>query len=125
MLSKATATLPAVDTKRAIGFYVEKLGLQVTYEDEYGQALIALPDGSEFTLYQRAATVADQTVLSFTTNDIEADVERMRGRGVVFEEYTMPESGLVTVNGIASLGPTKAAWFKDTEGNIVSVLQLG
>ncbi len=123
MLSKATATLPTEDTKRAIGFYVQKLGLQVTYEDEYGQALIALPDGSEFTLYQRTPTVADQTVLSFNTDDIEADVEELRTRGVVFEEYTMP--GLVTVNGIASLGPNKAAWFKDTEGNILSILQLG
>lgn len=125
MLSKATATLPVVDLQRAIEFYVVKLGLEVTYQDEYGQALIALPDGSVFSLYQRGPTVADQTVMSFNSDDIQADVASMRGKGVVFENYSMPEAGLVTVDGVASLGPNKAAWFKDTEGNTLSLLQMG
>jgi catechol 2,3-dioxygenase-like lactoylglutathione lyase family enzyme len=124
MLSKATATLPVVDVKRAIGFYTGKLGFEVTYEDEFGQAVIALADGSVFSLYQRGPTVADQTVLSLNSDDILADVASLRAKGVVFEDYTMPEVGLVTVDGIASLGPNKAAWFKDTEGNILSLIQI-
>ena len=125
MLSKATATLPVVDIDRAIEFYVEKVGLRVTYRDDFGQALIALPDESVFSLYQRAPALADHTVVSFTTDDIQADVAALRGRGVVFEEYSAPEAGLVTVDGVATLGPNKAAWFKDSEGNILSLLQIG
>ncbi|MGH2654353.1 MAG: VOC family protein [Actinomycetota bacterium] len=45
----------------------------------------------------------------------------LRAKGVTFEEYDMP--GLKTVNGIAELGGEKGAWFKDPEGNILSVSQ--
>jgi hypothetical protein len=54
-------------------------------------------------------------------NDVEAAVAALRGKGVTFEEYDMP--GLKTVNGIAELGGFKGAWFKDLEGNILSVVQ--
>jgi hypothetical protein len=43
------------------------------------------------------------------------------GRAISFEEYDLP--GLKTVNGIAELGGIKGAWFKDPEGNILSVVQ--
>lgn len=125
MLSKATATLPVTDLQRALEFYVEKVGLTVTYQDEFGQALIELPDGSTFSLYRRGPTNADQTVVSFNTDDISADVSSLRSAGVVFEEYSMPEAGLVTVDGVATLGPNRAAWFKDTEGNTLSLIQIG
>ena len=41
--------------------------------------------------------------------------------GVTFEAYDLP--GLQTVNGIATMGDTKGAWFKDTEGNIMALIQ--
>jgi hypothetical protein len=41
---------------------------------------------------------------------------------VTFEEYDLP--GLKTVNGIAELGGMRGAWFKDPEGNILSVVEL-
>jgi len=44
-----------------------------------------------------------------------------QAKGVVFEEYDMP--GLKTVNSIATAGGNKAAWFKDTEGNILAIIQ--
>jgi hypothetical protein len=49
-------------------------------------------------------------------------VADLRGKGVTFEEYDLP--GVKTVNGIAELGGTRGAWFKDPEGNILSVVQL-
>ncbi len=61
---------------------------------------------------------------------IEATVERLRVRGVVFEEYDFP--GLRTVNGIAEVAGNypskggvgeKAAWFRDSEGNLFGIGQ--
>jgi hypothetical protein len=55
-------------------------------------------------------------------SDTEEEVNALRGKGVVFEEYDMPE--IKTQNGIATHGPHKAAWFKDSEGNILCIHQL-
>ncbi len=54
--------------------------------------------------------------------DIEATVTELRSRGVTLEEYDMP--GLKTENGIAQVGPEKAAFFKDPDGNILSVVEM-
>jgi hypothetical protein len=61
--------------------------------------------------------------MGWATDDIEGLVGALQARGVVFEEYDMP--GLKTVNGIATTGPNRAAWFKDSEGNILGIVQLG
>jgi hypothetical protein len=53
--------------------------------------------------------------------NVEAEVAELRRRGVVFEEYDMP--GMKTVNGIFTGGGSKAAWFKDSEGNIMAIIQ--
>jgi hypothetical protein len=55
-------------------------------------------------------------------DDIEAEVAGLRARGVVFEEYNLP--GLKTVDGIANTNAGRAAWFKDSEGNILGLIQL-
>jgi hypothetical protein len=52
----------------------------------------------------------------------EAAVADLRSKGVPFEDYDLP--GLKTVNGIAERGGVRGAWFKDPEGNILSVVQL-
>jgi hypothetical protein len=54
-------------------------------------------------------------------DDIESEVADLRGRGVVFEEYTSPP--LQTVNGIATVGAVKAAWFRDSEGNMLGLVE--
>jgi len=54
--------------------------------------------------------------------DLEAEVAQLRGRGVVFEEYDSP--GLRTVDGVASTPAGKAAWFKDSEGNVLTLTQV-
>jgi hypothetical protein len=54
--------------------------------------------------------------------DVEAAVADLRAKGVTFEEYDMP--GLKTVDGIAGLGEERVAWFKDPEGNILSLAQI-
>ena len=54
--------------------------------------------------------------------DVRAAVAELRSRGIVFEDYDFP--GLKTVDGIADVGGASAAWFKDTEGNIIGVVQV-
>ena len=68
-------------------------------------------------------TPATFTVLNFVVEDVEKTVDELTGKGVVFEQYDQPhlktdEKGISWGNG----GPT-IAWFKDTAGNILSVLQ--
>jgi catechol 2,3-dioxygenase-like lactoylglutathione lyase family enzyme len=78
---------------------------------------------SYFSLYPTEfAGTAQHTLGAFMVQDVEATVAELRGKGVTFEEYDLP--GLKTVNGIAELGGTRGAWFKDPEGNILSVVQL-
>ena len=79
-------------------------------------------------IYQRGPTKADHTVVSFGVKDVESEVKELRGKGIKFEEYDIPEMSLKTVNGIATWSgeewQTKSAWFKDPEGNILGVTQM-
>ena len=124
MLNKAmvTPTLPAVNLKRARKFYEEKLGLKVTMEDPSPGIMLQCGKGTMMYVYQRAATKADHTVASFAVDNIDAEVKDLKGKGIKFEEYDMP--GIKTVDSVATFGGMKSAWFKDTEGNILSVAQL-
>ena len=96
------------------------LGAQVVTEDLGG--ILYLSGDSYFSLYPTEfAGTAQHTLGAFMVADVEAAVAELRGKGVRFEEYDLP--GLKTVNGIAELGGTRGAWFKDPEGNILSVVQ--
>lgn len=119
----ATATLPAVDIKRARKFYEEKLGLKVVQEDPAQGLMIQCGKNTNIYLYQRGATKADHTVVSFEVDDIETEVNELKRKGVKFEEYDIPDMGIKTVNGIATMNGEKMAWFKDTEGNILALGQ--
>ena len=117
--NRAYATLPAANMDRAKAWYRDKLGLTPSREDP-GGALFSLGANSIFLLYPSSfAGTAQSTAMEFNCEDVRAEVTVLRARGVVFEEYDMP--GLKTDNGIAQLGPTLAAWFKDSEGNILAL----
>lgn len=116
------ATLSAVDIKRAKKFYPDVLGLKLISEDAQG-IMFGAGKGTRLFLYERGPTRVDHTVASFDVSNIEAHVKEMRAKGVKFEEYDVPEMGIKTINGIAATGKTKSAWFKDTEGNILSLDQ--
>jgi catechol 2,3-dioxygenase-like lactoylglutathione lyase family enzyme len=127
--SKVAARIPAQDLQRAKAFYAEKLGLEPS-EERPGGLLYRCGDG-EFALFESAgAASGDHTQMAWEVEDIEATVERLRARGVVFEEYDLP--GLRTVNGIAEVAGNypskggvgdKAAWFRDSEGNLLGIGQ--
>jgi catechol 2,3-dioxygenase-like lactoylglutathione lyase family enzyme len=119
---RSHTTLPAADLDRAKKFYSEKLGLAPATESE-GGIFYELAGGTRFILYPTPDPKrGGHTQIGFTTNDIEAEVAELRSRGVVFEEYDFP--GLRTENGIAQTGTARAAWFKDSEGNTIGIVQL-
>ncbi len=118
------ATLPVVDLERARKFYEGKLGLKVIRTDPSPGAVLQAGEGTTLYIYQRAATKADHTAASFTVKDVEAEVNELKVKGVVFEEIEIPSMGIKTVDGIATMGDMKGAWFKDTEGNILAVTNM-
>ncbi len=119
---RSHTTLPAMDLERAKAFYAEKLGLTPISEAP-GATLYRTAGGTDFSLYPTPnPNRGGHTQMGFATSDIEAEVAALRARGVVFEEYDFP--GLKTEGGIATTGDVRAAWFKDSEGNIVGVIQL-
>ena len=61
----------------------------------------------------------------WTVDDVEREVKELKSRGVVFEHYEGDDIPGMTMKGdIAEGGGTRAAWFKDTEGNIMALIQM-
>ena len=115
-------TIPAADVDRAVRWYEEKLGWKPTRRSSNGVSY-GTPDDTRFVIYPSPnAGKAPQTVMGFRTSDIDGDVRALKVRGVVFEAYDFP--GLKTVDSIATTGDVKAAWFRDSEGNILGIVQL-
>ena len=114
----AATTLPAEDLKRARAFYEEKLGLETEARENMPEGIfVHAGKGTTLFLYQRGRATAENTAVVFEVDDLEATVSELRAHGVEFEDYDFPE--LKTVNGIAARDVDKAAWFKDSEGNIL------
>ena len=119
--SRVYAALPAVDFERAKNFYKEKVGLSPS-EERPGGAFYDLGENSRFLLFPSAGKASgDHTQVSFLVSDIEAEVKDLKAKGIEFQEYDMPE--LKTENSIAQIGPSRAAWFLDSEGNVVALFQ--
>jgi catechol 2,3-dioxygenase-like lactoylglutathione lyase family enzyme len=115
-----------VDLERAKRFYGGTLGLKMLEETEAGDVVYQAGAGTMLGTYSRAApTKADHTAAGFMVDDIERVMTALKSKGVSFEDYDLPEMGLKTVNGVATLGKDRAAWFRDPEGNILSLVQRG
>ncbi len=111
--------IPAKDVARARKFYEEVLGFTpktvsaagVIYEFSQGTACFLYPTPNAGT------SKASQAF--WQVEDIEQEVNELVARGVTLERYDMPG---MDEKGIATAGGAKAAWFKDTEGNILAVV---
>ncbi|MEA2697074.1 MAG: hypothetical protein QOI66_1345 [Myxococcales bacterium] len=117
------AYVPVLDMDRARKFYQEKLGLNPKEEYAGGNGYVyECGLGSSFFMYKSGGAGTSKASQAFwAVEDLEAEMAALRARGLKFEEYDMP--GLKTVNGVASGGGAKTAWFKDSEGNIMALSQ--
>jgi len=115
------AYLPARDVGRARKFYEQKLGFKPK-EEVAGGVVYQFGGGTACFLYPTPnAGTSKASQVFWKVEDVEREVAELKGKGVKFEEYDMP--GLKTKDGIATGGGAKTAWFKDTEGNILAVVQ--
>jgi catechol 2,3-dioxygenase-like lactoylglutathione lyase family enzyme len=114
--------LPATDLERAKRFYADKLGL--TPESEGPDGLFyRCGGGTRFLVFPSRGTASGtHTQMTWNTTAIEAAVAELKARGVVFEDYDTPE--VKTINSVATLGQSKGAWFKDSEGNMLALGQF-
>ena len=112
--------IPAKDVARARRFYEEKLGFKPKQELA-GGVVYEFGKGTACFLYPTPNAGTSQASQAFwQVEDIEREVGELKTRGVKFEMYMMPE---MDENGISTAGGAKAAWFKDTEGNIMALVQ--
>ena len=123
MLQKSPmyAYIPAQDVTRARRFYEQTLGLRPGPE---------LAGGVTYEFADHTACFLDPTPNAGTSKasqafwqvqDIEREVAELKARGVKFEDYDM--EGEKSPSGVVTAGGAKAAWFKDTEGNILAIVQ--
>jgi predicted enzyme related to lactoylglutathione lyase len=116
------AYIPVKDVARARRFYEQKVGLKPKQE---------VADGVVYEFAERTACFLYPTSNAGTSRasqaywqvgDIEREVAELKARGVEFEDYDVP-NGEKSASGVVTAGGAKAAWFKDSEGNIMAIIQ--
>lgn len=118
---EAAATIAVKDLAVAKDFYEAKLGLK-RVGTEGNEAVVYRSGVSKVVVYRseyagtNRATAANWMV----GKDLEREVETLKGRGVRFEHYDMP--GLTLQGDVHVAGDMKVAWFKDPDGNILSLV---
>jgi predicted enzyme related to lactoylglutathione lyase len=121
MLKELHPVLPAADLKRAQAFYHDALELDPAEMHE-GILMYRLDSGAAFEIYETEnAGTAKNTQMCWSTDNLDAEMTRLRGHGVVFEDFEIP--GMKTVNGVATNEEGRTAWFRDSEGNFICITQ--
>ena len=115
------ATIPATDLDRARRFYETTLGFSPQRVMDAG-IIYRFGKGTGAFLFPSAVAGAGHTVGTWFVDDLKAAVRELRALGIEFEEYDYPD--LKTTDAIADLGDELAAWFKDSEGNVLAVSHL-
>jgi catechol 2,3-dioxygenase-like lactoylglutathione lyase family enzyme len=115
---KLVGFVPTKNAQAARAFYENKLGFRFVSDDPYalvvraGETMIRVAKGQEFI-------PAPYTVMGWEVDDIEAVVRWLQGRGVVFEKYPWVQNRELGIWTTPS--GDKVAWFKDPDGNVLSV----
>ena len=114
------AYIPAKDLDRARKFYEGTLGFTPKLETN-GGVVYECAGGTQAFLYPTPNAGTSKASQAFwQVADIERDVADLKKRGVTMEQYGMPGQN---ADGIMNAGGAKSAWFKDTEGNIMALIQ--
>jgi catechol 2,3-dioxygenase-like lactoylglutathione lyase family enzyme len=125
MLGKADATpmLAVKDLNRAKQFYTDTLGLKPTGEENSEVFMLKSGDTTVSVYRSEFAGTNRATALTFDVDDIKAEVSELKDKGVSFEHYDL--DGLKQEGDIYTAEGMKTAWFKDPDGNILSMLEEG
>ena len=116
------AYIPAKDIARARRFYEQKVGFKPSKELN-GGVVYEFGEHTACFLYPTPNAGTSQASQAFwEVDDIEREVAELRSRGVEFEEYDVP-GGRKSPSGVVTAGGAKAAWFKDSEGNIMALIE--
>jgi catechol 2,3-dioxygenase-like lactoylglutathione lyase family enzyme len=119
--TKAFSTFSVDDVPRAKEFYGQTLGLRVTEQD--GLLTLHVVGNRDIVVYPKGDhTPASFTILNFPVDDVEATVDALTERGVVFERYEGSDNE-TDEKGIFRGGGPLIAWFKDPAGNVLSVIE--
>ena len=124
MLSRlpVCATLPFEGLKAAKDFYAKKVGLRLAAGSvRMGWLEFAAGKGTVLEVFESDSKKSKDTAATFHVKDLAKEMAALAKRGVTFEEYDLP--GIRTVDGVATMGRTRAAWFKDPGGNVIALVQ--
>ena len=125
MLGKADATpmIAVKDLDRARTFYEDTLGLEA--KDEMGDEVLTMKSGDTLINVYRSefAGTNKATALTFQVDDLDKEVRELKEKGIFFEHYDLP--GLRQQGDVYVAEGFKTAWFKDPDGNILSLAEGG
>ena len=115
----AVATVAVKNLESARKFYEQTLGLTKIMENE---EVLAFKSGSStlFVYRSQFAGTNKATAVTWVTDEVEGIVNTLKGRGVSFEHYDLPN--MSRQGDLHVAGTMKAAWFKDPDGNIFSLV---
>lgn len=116
--SRVFATVAVSDIEKGKEFYGDKLGLKQADENP-GGVTYESGGGKIFVYASPTAGKGEATCAAWEVDDIQAVVEDLKSKGISFEHYDFP--GGTLVGDVHVMGGMKAAWFKDPDGNILSV----
>jgi catechol 2,3-dioxygenase-like lactoylglutathione lyase family enzyme len=119
--SKIIGVIPTLDSKRAREFYEGKLGFRFVSDDQFALVMMAGDTMLRISKVPKGFVPAGFTILGWEAKDIEAMARWLQGRGVAFEKYPFvqdQELGIWTAPG-----GDRVAWFKDPDGNVLSISQ--
>ena len=116
----AVATVAVKDLKAAKKFYGDTLGLKPTPVPE--PEVLNYKSGNSTVLVYKSQFAGSNKATSVTwiVDDVEGTVKDLKAKGVAFEHYDFP--GMTRKGDVHIAGKSKAAWFKDPDGNILAVV---
>lgn len=117
----ATPTIAVKDIERARKFYQDVVGLTPLPADEEG--VVPFKSGSSSILVYKSEFAGTNRATAATwmvDDELDDTVKTLKSKGVTFEHYDMP--GVTRHGDVHLTGKSKAAWFKDPDGNIIALV---
>ena len=116
----AVATVAVKDLRAAKKFYGDTLGLKPTPVPEPEVLNYKSGDSTVLVYKSQFAGSNKATSVTWIVDDVEGTVKDLKAKGVSFEHYDFP--GMTRKGDVHIAGKSKAAWFKDPDGNILAVV---